>query len=332
EGHIQDPDGVSMMTIGVDARLQAFQIGHAQSGENPELRTLMYKLATLASVPIHAHFVFDGGDHLSVKRGKRVRLMPHWLTQGLQELLQIFRFTWSTAKGEAEADLVFLYKVGKIHAVLTEDSDTILFGAKRVLHVIENDDGMFKADIYHVKALSRDPHLPLTTGHLLLWAMLRGGDYNMGGLTGCGQQVSEALLKGNLSASLMEIMTSATAAQVPSLLETWCDCLPTILVDGTLGRKYPALAASIPVDFPSTDVIHLYLHPVTTWSKAGDSPALPCFLSTRPDLTCLAKFCKSRLGWLPERVHGYFQNRVWPAAFMCTLCQVCLFFFMDYLR
>lgn len=39
------------------------------------------------------------------------------------------------AKGEAEADLAFLSRVGKIGAVLTEDSDALLFGAERVLRL-----------------------------------------------------------------------------------------------------------------------------------------------------------------------------------------------------
>ncbi|KAG1740093.1 PIN domain-like protein [Suillus occidentalis] len=330
EGHVQDPGGVSMMAIGIDAsawlyavcKLQAFQFGHAQSGENPELRTLTYKLVTLAKAPVHAHFVFDGEDRPSMKHGKHVRSAPHWLTRGLQELLQIFGFTWSTAKGEAEADLAFLSKVGKIHVVLTEDSDVLLFGAKKVLRVTDNNDGMFKVDIYHAQALSKDPHVPLTTSRLLLWAMLRGGDYNMGGLTGCGRQVSQALLKGNLSDLLMQVVTSATPAQLPGMLETWRNCLRTVLRDGTLGRKYPTLAASIPADFPSIDIIRLYLYPITSWSEAGEPPVLPRFLPTQPDLECLAKFCKTHLGWLPEKVHKYFRKSVWPAAFMRALCQL----------
>ncbi|KAG2337079.1 PIN domain-like protein [Suillus weaverae] len=315
EGHVQDLGGVSMMTIGIDAsawlyavcKLQVFQFGHVQSGENPELHTLTYKLVTLAKAPVHAHFIFDGEDRPSMKRGKHIQSTPHWLTRGLQELLQIFGFTWSTAKGEAKADLAILSKVGKIHAVLTEDSDVLLFGAKKVLRVMDNNDGMFKVDIYHAQALSKDPHVPLTTSRLLLWAMLRGGDYNMGGLT------------GDL---LMQVVMSATPVQLPGMLETWRNCLRTVLGDGTLGRKYPTLVASIPADFPSIDIMCLYLHPITSWSEAGEPPMLPHFLPTQPDLECLAKFCKTHLGWLPEKVHKYFWKSVWPAAFMCALCQL----------
>jgi Holliday junction resolvase YEN1 len=37
------------------------------------------------------------------------------------------------APGEAEAELAFLNETGVIYAVVTEDSDALLFGAKRVI-------------------------------------------------------------------------------------------------------------------------------------------------------------------------------------------------------
>ncbi|KAG1840050.1 PIN domain-like protein, partial [Suillus subluteus] len=299
---------------------------HAQSGENPELRTLMYKLITLANAPVHAHFVFDGEDRPTIKRGKHVRSAPHWLTRSLQELLQIFGFTWAMAKGEAEADLAFLSKAGKIGAVLTEDSDALLFGAEKVLRLTDNEDGTFLVDAYCAGALSNDPNIPLTTSHLLLWAMLRGGDYNPVRLSGCGSQVSRALLAGDLSDSLMRVMTSVAPAQLPGMLETWRDRLRTVLVDGTLGRKYPTLAGSIPADFPSVEIMRLYLHPVTTWSDSASSSSLPQFNPTQPNIMRLAAFCQDRLGWMRPKIHKYLRNNFWPAACMQALCQVGVFY------
>ncbi|KAG2369239.1 PIN domain-like protein, partial [Suillus spraguei] len=294
-------------------------IRHAQSGENPELWMLMYKLVALANVPIHTHFIFDGEDCPPIKCNKHVRSAPHWLIQRLQELLQIFRFTWAT--GEAEADLAFLSKAGKISAVLMEDSDTLLFGAEFFLHLMDNEDGMFIVDAYCAGALSNDPKIPLMMSHLLLWAMLHGGDYN----PAAAVQVSHALLAGDLSDSLMRVMTSVAPAQLPDMLETWHDRLRA-LVDGTLGRKYPALAASIPADFPSVEIMDLYLHPLTTWSNGASSSLLPQFSPTQPSLTHLAAFCHTCLGWTGSEIHKYFRNRFWSAACMRALCQMGLFY------
>ncbi|KAG2352156.1 hypothetical protein BDR07DRAFT_1315024, partial [Suillus spraguei] len=109
-----------------------FRLGHAKSGENPELWMLMYKLVALANAPIHAHFIFDGEDRPPIKRNEHVRSAPHWLTQRLQELLQIFGFTWATVRP------LFSMCCGNmltVIAVLTEDSDTLLFGAEKVLRL-----------------------------------------------------------------------------------------------------------------------------------------------------------------------------------------------------
>jgi len=123
----------------------------------------------------------------------------------------------------------------------------------------------------------------------------------------------------------MHIMTSAPPARRLNMLETWRERLRTILVDGTLGRKYPTLAVSVPADFPSIDAMHLYLHPVTSWTDADGSLTLIWPEPTQPDLTRLAKYCKSRLGWLPGRIHEYLRNRVWSLACMRALCEVGLF-------
>ncbi|KAG2359462.1 hypothetical protein BDR07DRAFT_1488233 [Suillus spraguei] len=267
KGHMQDQSGLSLMTVGIDAsawlyaicKLQAFRLGHAKSGENPELWMLMYKLVALANAPIHAHFIFDGRTTL-------------------------------------QSSAMSMCGQG-ISAVLTEDSDTLLFGAEKVLRLMDNEDGMFIVDAYCAGALSNDPKIPLTMSHLLLWAMLRGGDYNPGGLSGC-------------------------SSQLPDMLKTWRDCLRTVLVDGTLGRKYPALAASIPADFPSVEIMDLYLHPVTTWSDGASSSLLPQLSPTQPSLTHLAAFCHTRLGWTRSKIHKYFRNHFWSAACMWALCQL----------
>ncbi len=74
--------------------LHKLSTGHAQSGENPELRTLFFRLAWLAERPIHAVFVVDGAQRPSIKRGKRVKTTPLWLTEGLRSLVHAFGFSW----------------------------------------------------------------------------------------------------------------------------------------------------------------------------------------------------------------------------------------------
>ena len=75
----------------------AFQAGHAQAGENPELCSLFFKLAHLLQVPITPLFVFDGACRPAVKCGVNVITKPNWTMGPFQELLAAFGFQYYTA-------------------------------------------------------------------------------------------------------------------------------------------------------------------------------------------------------------------------------------------
>ena len=74
----------------------ALRVGHAQAGENPELRNLFYKLANLLKYSITPIFVFDGAGRATSKRGVAVSTKPHWLVKPLQDLLDLFGFLYYT--------------------------------------------------------------------------------------------------------------------------------------------------------------------------------------------------------------------------------------------
>ena len=71
-----------------------FRYHHAGAGQNPELRVLFYRLATILAMPAHAFFVFDGPARPQVKQGRQVRGRTHWLACHFQELLNTFGFQW----------------------------------------------------------------------------------------------------------------------------------------------------------------------------------------------------------------------------------------------
>ena len=121
EGFVPNRHGLQTIIVGVDARWDsilslihlisrlfpagsiwftqaqfAFRAGHAQAGENPELRAIFYKLAHLLQIPITPLFVFNGAQRLSMKRGVRVVKKPNWLTKPMQELISAFGFEYYT--------------------------------------------------------------------------------------------------------------------------------------------------------------------------------------------------------------------------------------------
>ncbi len=71
-----------------------FSVGHTQTGENPELRTFLFRLSTLADYPVHLVFVADGPLRPKMKRGHQVKTTPPWLTEGMRNLAKAFGFDW----------------------------------------------------------------------------------------------------------------------------------------------------------------------------------------------------------------------------------------------
>jgi len=139
KGFVPNRHGLQTIIVGVDASIWftqaqfAFRAGHAQAGENPELRAIFYKLAHLLQIPITPLFVFDGAQRPSMKRGVRVVKKPNWLTKPMQELISAFGFEYYTAPAEAEAELACLNEAHIVDAVLTDDSDVLLFGETHII-------------------------------------------------------------------------------------------------------------------------------------------------------------------------------------------------------
>jgi Holliday junction resolvase YEN1 len=136
--------------IGIDASIWFFHAAHGREGENPELRTLFFRCAKLISAPFLPLFIFDGPKRPNVKRGKKTSGEKHWLVDSMKKIIEAFGFEWrmvcsmflltrrrpaeySKAPGEAEAELAYLNGIGIIDAVLSDDVDTFLFGAKMLI-------------------------------------------------------------------------------------------------------------------------------------------------------------------------------------------------------
>lgn len=192
---------------------------HWQKGKNPELRTLVFRLSNLYTKPFAVVFVGDGPERPGNKRDINVGKKSHWLTTDMKDLVVAFGFDWievSTpspwsnhgsssndtdtcalqAPAEAEAELASMSQAGLIDAVLSDDGDTLMFGAvavirKCVSHVLivaldidrpyssssRKEDGDVVA-IYRTSAIQENPAVQMTRGGMVLLAVLAGGDYH----------------------------------------------------------------------------------------------------------------------------------------------------------
>ncbi|GAA5831012.1 hypothetical protein JCM11251_005109 [Rhodosporidiobolus azoricus] len=105
------------------------------TGKNSDIRVVFYRLCQLLSHGILPIFIFDGPYRPSFKRGHRVGGSAYGgrSPQTLKTMFECLGAEWREAPGEAEAELAAMNRRGEIDCILSDDVDTFLFGAERVI-------------------------------------------------------------------------------------------------------------------------------------------------------------------------------------------------------
>ncbi|THU79783.1 PIN domain-like protein, partial [Dendrothele bispora CBS 962.96] len=298
---------------------------HTQLGSNPELATVFHKLVPLMSLPLVLVFVFDGPLRPGMKRRKRVGAAAHWMKQPFKDFVLAFGYHVRQAPGEAEAELARMNQAGFIDAVLMDDSDVLLFGARLV---IRNPHVKRKPDIvatYHTNDIARDPDTPIIRSGMLLYALLVGGDYSKVGLQGCGMQIAYGLTHTELGTELL-LAVDEDNETISCFLPAWRAKLRHHLANDPhdfIGRRNRKLAASIPRDFPSMEVVKLYTNPlVSDWAHMETTTTWGRFQLL--DLATLSTLAERFFLWksagLLERK---FQSKLFDAFCIKYLIMVC---------
>ncbi|KAJ7301026.1 hypothetical protein DFH08DRAFT_996446 [Mycena albidolilacea] len=169
-----------------------------------------------------------------------------------------------SAPGEAEAELAQLNRLGFIDAVISEDSDTIVFGALCIIQT----SGPYLTDtaqVYTSPAISAHP-LCLDDDGLLLFILFVGDDYDRE-LAHCGPKITTALAQCGFGRDLRRILTTFGGAKLHEALGLWRDALKAELksnLSGHLDKYYPKLANEVNSSFPNLDVADLYMDPLTS--------------------------------------------------------------------
>ncbi|THU99900.1 PIN domain-like protein [Dendrothele bispora CBS 962.96] len=302
--HLQETGRYLILGVDISIWFAAAQTGlkskniksHAQLGQNPELRNIFQRISRLSTLPIALVVIFDGPARPGCKRNSTVRKTPHWMTSRSKEILQGFGHSYYMAPGEAEAELAHLSKINCIDAVFTDDSDTLVFGAT---WVIRNP---------HDKTDPDKSTTPIMQDGLLLFALLRGGDYGKG-LNNCGKVIAYGLTKTSLGSRLRMAAEDYTAHQLRQHLDgKWRDDLMHQLEHDPhafIGRKNPRLALSVPSHFPDTQTILRYTSPLISSSRP---------LVATPDINVqrLSSLCEQLFGWDSETVINRFRKHVFP--------------------
>ncbi|KAL7620358.1 DNA repair protein rad2 [Parahypoxylon ruwenzoriense] len=203
-----------------------------------------------------------------------------------QALLRYFGIPYVTAPMEAEAQCAELVKLGLVDGIVTDDSDTFLFGGTRVYKNMFNSNKF--VECYLGSDLEKE--LSLSREQLISLAQLLGSDYT-DGLPGVGpvtavEILSEFAGKDGL-AKFREWWQDVQVHNRPKEADR----------DSAFRRKFRKSQGTklfLPLSFPSSAVYDAYLHPEV--DKNAEQ-----FQWGVPDVAGLRQFLMSTIGWSEER-------------------------------
>ncbi|KAF2632715.1 DNA-repair protein rad13 [Macroventuria anomochaeta] len=200
-----------------------------------------------------------------------------------QHLLSLFGLPYITAPMEAEAQCAELVHLGLVDGIVTDDSDTFLFGGTRVYK------NMFNAAKFVECYLANDltSEFSLTREKLIAIAQLLGSDYTTG-IPGIGPVTAlEIISEFPKLEDFKEWWTGVQNNTIPKEADA----------SNTFRRRFRKSQATklfLPPGFPDPRVADAYLNPEV------DSDPQP-FQWGVPDLAALRSFLSAQIGWSSER-------------------------------
>ena len=205
-----------------------------------------------------------------------------------RELLRLFGIPCVVAPSEADCECAALEQAGVVDAVLSDDSDVLLFGAQHVYrHAFAPSHHL---EHYAMPAVTRATSFD--RDDLVALALLLGSDYTLG-VHGIGLVRAVAVLRvfGSSPAALRAFRAWCADPHAP---------LPPACATPAPPRVVRALRSAAPrlvfpsLDWPSAAVVDGYRHPLVR------TPAAPLAWGV-PDVAALTRFCLVQLGWDAER-------------------------------
>ncbi|EED16383.1 DNA excision repair protein Rad2 [Talaromyces stipitatus ATCC 10500] len=264
---------------------------------DPEEEDLMLQLA--AETEEHARFVSEFNNKTQVENArdfeqelKQLRNqqrkdrrdadeVSQIMVSECQQLLRLFGLPYITAPMEAEAQCAELVSLGLVDGIVTDDSDTFLFGGTRVYKNMFNQskfvECFLSSDLEKEYALDRIK--------LIQFAHLLGSDYTEG-IPGVGPVTA------------LEIITEFT--NLEEFRDWWMQVQMGMEIPNDphqrFRKKFKKMATKIflPPSFPDRHIDEAYLHPAV-----DNDPSE--FQWGVPDLNGLRSFLMATIGWSQER-------------------------------
>ncbi|KAF7340225.1 hypothetical protein MVEN_01941200 [Mycena venus] len=317
EGFEANPNGSRGFRIGIDASIWFFHAAYGKEGENPELRTMFFRCATLMHAPFLPLFVFDGPRRPNVKRGKKINRELHKLAPGMKQIVESFGFEWRTAPDDVDN---FLFGAT---TVIRNPSNNLSGNRANPVLNSEGRDDKNHTRVYRMADITDHPDVSFTRGDMIFIGLCSGGDYDTSGMTGCGPNISKALVRYGFGRSLYQAAKNLPRDALPAFLHEWRNEIRHELrtdSKGYIGSKRRALASSLPDAFPDTDILLSYVNPITSESAGRASDNLKLTWAKEPDLGKLAGTCEFYFEWgYRDAIIKRFKTVIWHGAVLRIL-------------
>lgn len=203
-----------------------------------------------------------------------------------QALLRLFGIPYITAPMEAEAQCAELVRLGLVDGIVTDDSDTFLFGGTRVYKNMFNSNKF--VECYLVGDIEKE--LSLSREQLISLAHLLGSDYTEG-LPGIGPVTAVEILSEFPGKSGLENFREWWRSVQSQTRPKDADVLTPFRKKF---RKSQGTKLFLPPGFPNPAVYDAYLHPEVDDSNEN-------FQWGVPDVEGLRQFLMATIGWSKER-------------------------------
>ncbi|KAF4621766.1 hypothetical protein D9613_012163 [Agrocybe pediades] len=295
--------GVDMSILMAECIGATFAAGVNGQFEGGALRLLFNRLCQLASLPVTLVFVYDGAGRPSIKNEHSVVDSPLWWVNHSKVLVQAFGYHVHVAPGEAEAELAMLNQLGMIDAVVTNDSDAILFGAIVIYKSIPRDQREYDDQVLKYDAGDAEDEIGFSKGTALLIALMAGEDYDRRGIYGCGFTVARDLAKCGFGDSLIEAYERLRDNHFHDF---------TGFMASAAQQLQPVFRIPSRV---SLDILDLYLKPLTSSSTPAGVPDHGRWIHREISFPLIVQFCMQHFGWTAlADLRQHFDASLWPIA------------------
>ena len=178
-------------------------------------------------------------------------------------------------------------------------------------------------EVYRAETIQETQSLQLTRSGLILVALMSGGDYSKG-LMGCGPATSFALAKCGFGDSLIYAFDTFVGPTLNQFLDQWFFEIKEELrlnSHGFMSSRNAMLADRLSPSFIQSEIINLYLHPVT--SLKTDSDVKSAWISREPSIHNIASFCFQKFGWRTQSLLvEKLKNPLWEGVFLRMITSV----------